>query len=181
MEAAVDCLGVRGARVLLFGRALRRLEQKTNEVLQQLGIAIRIAIMDRREQQNGKTVDALSIQLTGQQGGGRYEGLSSGERTRVDVALLLGLASLGQQGVMFFDEVFDTLDQDGVERVAAYLAEMGHATSGQPIVISHSADLVSLFPRSTVWRARKGDAGSTGMESESAAASLGNPDRTYSR
>jgi DNA repair exonuclease SbcCD ATPase subunit len=161
LARAVDVFGLQGARVLLMGRALIALERETNAILQALGLGIGVVLKTTSVRKTGKEVDELSVLLTGA-GGGEYGAASSGERARVDVALMLGLAALlgGRgDGYMAFDEVFDTLDEEGIERVSAFLSRMSEHR--QVIVISHHAELRSQFPRGLVFQATKSDGVST--------------------
>lgn len=158
---AAQTFSLQGARVLLMGQALLVLERSTNQILHELGMGIQVVLKTTSTRRSGKEVDELSVSLIGA-GGGTYSAASSGERARVDVALMLGLTSLlgGRgEGLLVFDEVFDTLDEEGIERVAVYLDHM--AETRQIIVISHHAELRSLFPRGGVLKAIKGHKGST--------------------
>lgn len=144
LEAVEDVLGLRGARTLLLGRSLHRLQGETNAALLQMGVPYQVGISGKTTQKTGKEVDAVSVTLDGA-GGGEYRGASTGQRVRIDVALVLGLAALrGGEGILFFDEVFDGLDMEGVEAVAGYLAVM--ARTRQVVVISHQVDLQSKLP-----------------------------------
>ncbi len=147
-RAAEQVLGLRGARMMLFSRALGRLQDEANIVLARLGLDMQIALAGTTKLKSGKEVDTLSIKVVGA-GGGDYSACSSGERARLDLSLLLGLARLSKcDGFMAFDEVFDALDPDGVEAVSTYLTEV--ARDRQVIVISHHAEFRDLFTLGTV-------------------------------
>lgn len=154
LEQVELVLGLRGARASMLKVALVRLESEANRVLRDLGMGIQVGIKNTTVQKSGKEVEAISVSIEGA-GGGLYDAASSGERARVDVGLLLGLASMKGTagGFMAFDEVFDSLDQEGAERVAQYLAELGGHC--QVVVVSHHNDIRSLFPRSRIWLAQK--------------------------
>lgn len=145
-------LGTRGARTLLLGRALRRLEQEANSTLAELGLGIAVEIGGVSQLKSGQEVASISVGVKGA-GSGDYRALSSGERARVDLGLLLGLASLLGVGWIAFDEVFDSLDPEGQERVANYLVGLGQKR--QVLVISHHEDLQALFPSGRKMRAIK--------------------------
>jgi len=78
-----------------------------------------------------------------------YKTLSSGEKRRVDVAVLLALQSLifersaGSCNVIAFDEVFDSLDITGIEKTIGLLGE--EAQQKTIFVISHSQEFSDYF------------------------------------
>lgn len=156
-ELAAQALGPRGARVRLFGDALARLEDGANAALARR-FSMRLAIAGQATQASGKVVDDVSIALVdvadpeNPPGGGRYSGASTGQRVRVDVALLLGLAVVaGDEGLIAFDEVFDGLDEEGLEWITEVLVEM--ARTRQVIITTHNERFLALLPAGVVWRA----------------------------
>lgn len=164
IEVAVEALGLRGARTLLLGRALGRLEVEANAVLGELGYPIKVRVRGTDKLKSGREVDAISIATEGACGA-EYRALSTSEKSRVDTALLLGLASLlakDDGGLIAFDEVFDSLDEEGIEPLAAYLAKLSERR--QVVVISHHPELRSLFPRGDIIRIRRGDDGASVLE-----------------
>lgn len=78
-----------------------------------------------------------------------YASCSSGEKRRVDVAILLALQSLVfergacSSNLIILDEVFDSLDTTGVERVVALLSE--EAKDKVIFVVSHMAEFRDYF------------------------------------
>jgi exonuclease SbcC len=156
-QAAVEALGPRGARLRLFSDALQRLEAETNAVLDRLGMGLAVEISARKTQASGKEVDEVSITLKGA-GAGEYLGASGGERTRVDVAMILALGRLsGDGGLLAFDEVFDPLDDDGIERVSQLLEEL--AEKRQVLVTSHNPRLLASIPASQIRRVSRNPEG----------------------
>jgi DNA repair exonuclease SbcCD ATPase subunit len=152
---ACDALGSRGARVELFNSALWQLEMETNSILARLGIPMTISLLTKKTQASGKEVDEVTLRVEGA-GGGGYLGTSGGERTRIDLAMILALARMaGAEGILMFDEIFDPLDDDGMERVAELLNEM--AQTRLCLVTSHNERLVALVSQSNVWRVEKAD------------------------
>jgi DNA repair exonuclease SbcCD ATPase subunit len=148
LQVAVACFGLRGARTILLGRVLDQIGREANLVLASLSPTIRVQLAMTEQ-------DQVQVKVQGA-GDGDYRGCSGGERVRIDVALMLGLAAQqGGSGLLVFDEVFDALDQEGVERVAQYLNQL--AETRQVLVISHLEDLVARFPRAHHLRARMGD------------------------
>lgn len=161
LTVAVQAFGLQGARVLLMAQALATLEDAANDILTRLGLGIAVKLGTTTMKMSGKVHDELSVTLVGA-GGGAYDSASSGERARVDVALMMGLAALqGSMGWGFlaYDEVFDTLDDEGIERVATFLAELGETQ--QVVVIAHNPELKALMPRGRVLVAQRGAVQST--------------------
>ena len=80
-----------------------------------------------------------------------YASFSSGEKRRIDVAILLSLQSLvlersaGHINISVLDEVFDSLDRTGIERVATLLAE--ESKTKAIYVISHISDFKDFFDK----------------------------------
>jgi DNA repair exonuclease SbcCD ATPase subunit len=57
----------------------------------------------------------------------------------------MGAAARGERGgTLWFDEVFDALDQDGLEAVAGALEEL--ASTRMVMVITHSPELARRLP-----------------------------------
>jgi DNA repair exonuclease SbcCD ATPase subunit len=88
-------------------------------------------------------------------GGGSYKGASAGQRRRIDVALLFALSELAvasrgaMPGTLFVDEVFDVLDDEGVESVGAAMQEV--AQDRCVLVVTHNPDLVRALRPARRW------------------------------
>jgi DNA repair exonuclease SbcCD ATPase subunit len=140
LELVKTMLGTRGARVIYMEAALATLEHNTNVFLDKLGSPLRVAIKGQREKATGGFSDTIDIKISGPAGvGDEYAALSGGQRRRVDVALLLGLGAIvgnNAESTLFFDEVFDALDADGVTAVCNLVQEL--AQTRPVVVITHS-------------------------------------------
>lgn len=116
-----------------------------DEVEAMLGGSIFLRLRPYTEKKTGGASAAISMEILGAGGGHGYKGASGGERRRIDVALLMALAEVasaahGQSGgTLFFDEVMDSLDAEGVDRVATVMQEL--AQERTVVVISHNPDL----------------------------------------
>lgn len=151
LEAVVRVLGTKGVRAHVLGSALAGLEYVANAWLARLGTGVALTVSAYTEKKTGGQSDAISLNLVGSggaYGGGEgYAAASGGERRRVDVALLLALGEVAaaahgaEPGTLFMDEVFDSLDKDGIERCCAALAELGQSRC--VVVITHNEDLVA--------------------------------------
>lgn len=158
-RAISDVLGPRGARVKLMGDALDYLSAEACACLAAIGSTIRVRLTPTKPRADGSD-GAPQVHLRAMLNGAQFEHdeLSGGERARVDVAILLALAKLrGGGGFLAFDEVFDPLDDEGLEGVASLLIEM--ARGRQVLVISHNPRLAALMPRGSVRRVQRDAAG----------------------
>lgn len=145
-QAAEQVLGIKGVRAHVLGKALGGLEQAANAWLGRLaGPGLKLALKPYSEKKTGGVSDAIALEVQGAGGGYGYRAASGGERRRIDVALLLGLSQMtGGAGTLFFDEVFDALDGDGVEAVVQAIHQL--AADRLVFVISHSDALVQKLP-----------------------------------
>jgi DNA repair exonuclease SbcCD ATPase subunit len=146
LRSVESVLGLRGVRAQLLGRALGGVEAVANAWLGRLGLAgLSLRLKPYAEKKTGGHTDAISLDVTGAGAGYGYKGASAGERRRIDVALLLGLAEVAgasrgvRPGTLFFDECMDALDSDGVAHVAAALEEL--AQDRAVVVVTHNEEL----------------------------------------
>lgn len=149
---AEQALGLKGARAGILTRLLTGLEDAANAWLGRIaGPGLKLELKPYSEKKSGGVSDAISLQVHGAGGGLGYKAASGGERRRVDVALLLAFAG---QGTLFFDEVFDALDADGVHAVCDVLKEL--AADRCVVVISHSEEIVSRLQAAQHWKVDNG-------------------------
>lgn len=146
-EAVEKVLGTRGVRAMLSSALLGAVEGAANWWLGALsGGEWQLQLGGVRELKSGGQSDTITLDVTGVAGGRGYKAMSSGQRRRVDLALLLGLAEVssgpdGTAGTLWFDECMDALDTDGVAAVCAMLRTL--ASERCVVVISHSEELVA--------------------------------------
>jgi len=149
LEAASDALSYQGARASLLDGAVKALESIANDWLTRLGLeGLAVRIASQSESKAGKVTDRISFDVDGAGGGLGYLAASTGEQRRIDIALLLALGELASDArglsrasTMFADELFDGLDHEGLEAVAAMLRDVSEQRC--VVVITHNADLVS--------------------------------------
>lgn len=140
---AIELLSVRRIRSKLLGAAIDTATPLIQMRLSQLTDDISIAISPTSELANGSLKDSISLKITGAGGSDGYSGCSGGQRRRIDVGILLGLADLAcaytgrDRESLFLDEIFDALDTLGIERVQDLLTEI--ANTEQVFLISHTA------------------------------------------
>jgi len=100
---------------------------------------------------SGESRDKFDVKVT--KAGERidYAACSSGEKRRIDVAILLALQSLvyergaSNSNLIVLDEVFDSLDRVGIERAVALLAE--ESSDKLIYVISHLSEFRDYFQK----------------------------------
>jgi DNA repair exonuclease SbcCD ATPase subunit len=146
LKAVEKVLGLKGVRAHVLGTALGGLEQMGNLWLAKLRRSdLQVQLKPYAESKKGNVSDAISLDVVGAGGGHGYKASSGGERRRIDVALVFALAEVSaasraqEVGTLWFDEVFDCLDGDGVEAVCCALDEL--AQERCVVVITHSAEL----------------------------------------
>lgn len=143
-KSVADVLGPRGVRSLLLADAFAVLEAAANRYIGRLLDGAVISISGTTEQKSGTVVNKTSIDVRGGPGPHGLKGFSSGQRRRVDLAILFGLAELAEaghesDGTIFFDEAFDALDLEGVEIATEILGEIAERRT--VVVITHSEAL----------------------------------------
>jgi len=146
-----DVLGMKGARAHVLGTALRGVEQVANSWLTRIaGPGLQLLLKSYTEKKTGGVSDSINLEVKGAGGGYGYRASSGGERRRVDVALLLALAEVASAahgttpGTMWFDEVFDALDEQGVDAVRDALLEL--SADRAVVVVTHNQMLVDRLP-----------------------------------
>lgn len=144
-EAVASVLSPKGVRAALLSDAIAGIETLADSYLQRLSDGMRLRMSSVTQNKNGSVRDAISIEVDGAGGGHGYKAASAGERRRIDVAILLALSEVsagvhgGARGTLFFDEVFDSLDPDGVDRVEEILQDL--AQDRCVVVITHSQEV----------------------------------------
>ncbi len=174
LECVEVALGLRGIRAHVLGSALAGLQRLADSWMRRLtGGRMGISLKAHTEKAKGGVADAISLEIEGAGEGEGYRGCSQGERRRVDVAMLLALAEMAGAaagrtgGTIFFDEVFDGLDREGLDAVVEALGDL--ALERAVVVITHRRDLASRLGPVAHWRF--GDA--EGQEEAGAAAGGG--------
>ena len=148
LKACERVLGLKGVRAHVLGRTLSGVEAVANSWLSRIaGDDLTLSLKPYTEKKSGGTSESISLEVEGAGGGYGYKASSGGERRRIDVAILLALADVAgaahgiEGGTLFFDEVFDSLDSEGVDRVIDAVRELSETRA--VLIISHNEDLVS--------------------------------------
>ena len=99
---------------------------------------------------SGEQREKFSLSIVNKNGGGDYVSNSAGERKRIDLSINLALQDLiasrstKKLNIAVFDEVFDSLDENGVDGVISLLQELAQEKS-TILVVSHNEYLKSFF------------------------------------
>ena len=99
---------------------------------------------------SGEQREKFSLSIVNNKGGEDYVANSSGEKKRIDLAINLALQDLiasrstKKLNIAMFDEVFDSLDENGVDGVVSLLQELAQEKS-TILVVSHNEYLKSFF------------------------------------
>jgi DNA repair exonuclease SbcCD ATPase subunit len=99
---------------------------------------------------NGELRDKFSVEVTNAHGADEYLGDSGGERRKVDLVVMFALHSLArirsgsQVDCLFLDEILDSLDAEGCERVVYLLGEMRKEIP-KIFLITHNENLKNRF------------------------------------
>lgn len=157
LEQVQLVLGVRGVRSRVLGEALVGVEAAANAWLSRLfEIPVSLVIRPITENKSGTVSSKISMDVDGVGGGYGYQALSGGQRRRVDAAVLLALSEVASAasgrppGTIFLDEVFDSLDTQGVESTQRALTEL--AKDRCVVLITHVEQLVHGLPSAEVVR-----------------------------
>jgi DNA repair exonuclease SbcCD ATPase subunit len=157
IECAEKVLGIKGVRATILSNALPGLEEVTNTWLSQLnpGVSVRLTPTEK----NG-VIEAVPLDINGVNGKG-YKSTSGGERRRLDVALVLGLAEMASgvtirdtNSTLFFDEVADSLDKDGLIATARIFHAL--ATTRCVVLITHREELLDQLQPKEHWKVMNG-------------------------
>lgn len=148
LEVVVEILGLRGVRNQILTEALVAIETATNAWLERLGgSAYAVKLASQKTNKDGGVADAISLAVSTYRfpSWHPFEACSRGEQTRIDVAVGFALAEVAQArsgavgGTLFIDEVFDALDDEGVDCACEVIREV--AKDRCVVVISHNAHL----------------------------------------
>lgn len=127
------------------------LNKRVNKYLSKLTSGhIEVKFNTQATLKSGETREKFSIEISNQDGGQEYSANSGGERKRIDLAINLALQDLVASrsnkriNIAIWDEVFDALDEVGIESVIGLLQELSKEKS-TILVVSHNQHLQSYF------------------------------------
>lgn len=127
------------------------LNRRVNKYLSKLTSGhIEVKFNTQTTLKSGEVREKFSIDISNQDGGQEYSANSGGERKRIDLAINLALQDLVASrsskriNIAIWDEVFDALDETGIEKVIELLQELSQEKS-TILVVSHNQHLQSYF------------------------------------
>ena len=127
------------------------LNRRVNKYLSKLTSGqIEVVFSTRSTLKTGEEREKFSIDIINKNGGDTYSSNSGGEKKRIDLAINLALQDLVASrsskkiNIAMFDEVFDSLDENGIDGVISLLQELSQSKS-TILVVSHNEYLKSYF------------------------------------
>lgn len=159
LRVAESVLGLKGVRVHIMGKVLQGIEDVANVWLGSISKGLSLEIKPYKEKKTGGVTDAIALNVVHPEGTRSYKSCSAGERRRVDISVLMALAEVasatyGVEGTLWLDEVFDSLDSDGVAAVCQTLPRI--AEQRPVVVITHSPELVRKLTVDAHYHVSKG-------------------------
>lgn len=161
-EDACKVLGTKGVRAHLLGSTLKAVSSIASAWLQEFSDGeLSVDLSAYKENKDGSVNDSITINVEGAGGGYGYKACSGGQKRRVDVALLLGLAQVASSahghkgGTLWLDEVFNQLDSQGFDAVGGMVADL--AKDRCVAVISHHADIKDVIDFKNVYEVDNGN------------------------
>lgn len=152
-EFWVNGFGNGGIKSVLLDDVTPFLNKRANYYLSKLaGSSIKVQFNTQTTLKSGEKRDKFSVEVTNEHGDDAYNGNSSGERRRVDIAINMALQDLVSSrsnkklDLVVFDEVYDGLDEIGCESAISLLKEKAQ-TYGSVIVITHNDHLKQQFSK----------------------------------
>jgi len=153
LEFWEEGFGNAGMKSYMLDDVAEFLNEKVNDFTEFLTDGeIRIAFQTQRRLKSGETRERFAIDIIGQGGKTTYAASSGGEKRRIDVAILLALSELTSRhgnlpSLLILDEVFDSLDDVGIERVVRLLKSQLLNKRDSVFVITHSDVLAQHFDK----------------------------------
>lgn len=151
LEYVIEMFGQKGVKSLLLDTVTPQLNLFANEYIEMLAEECEVNFTTLSTLQSGEQRDKFSVEISHKHGGKSYAASSGGEKSRVDIAVLLALGDVAAArasthvDLRLLDEPFESLDAIGCERVVRLLQEKIAPKVGTVMVMTHSEQLASLF------------------------------------
>jgi DNA repair exonuclease SbcCD ATPase subunit len=152
IEFWVEAFGTGGIRSLVLDGVVPFLNERANRYASILtDDEITVEFNTQTKLKNGEWRDKFQVLPHNKNGALSYAGNSGGERRRIDVSVALALCDLVASrakkkfNILLLDEVFENLDESGVQAVMALLSLLEKERESI-FVITHLEGLQSQFP-----------------------------------
>lgn len=173
LKQTVEIYSDQGVKSHVLDLVMPYINARTNYYLSELtGDSISVNINTTTTAGNGNVSDKLDVEITNTAGSDDYDLNSAGERKRIDISIALALQDYvmsktnTKTNVIAYDEVFDGLDNTGVENVISILKQ--RVTEIPTIVvISHNDALKEMFEHVLTITKKNGSATFENQESSS--------------
>jgi DNA repair exonuclease SbcCD ATPase subunit len=134
-----EVFGDKGVKQLAIKRILPSLNAEINRVIKELNMEYRVTFTDEFE----AIIMHLGYPVSSQM-------LSTGERKKVDFAVLISLIKLMKikfhgMNLIFLDEIFSSIDSDGIYQILKILSNTCKELNLNTFVINHSPLPVEIF------------------------------------
>ena len=110
---------------------------------------IKLRFVTQVQLQSGRLKDSFTVEVENTQGGASRKSSSQGEKRRIDLCTIWSIRDLFEQqgfsiNMEFYDEVLDSLDYEGIQRVLSLLKEQAYKKEKLVFLSSHDANVLSL-------------------------------------
>lgn len=164
-------LSPKGFRAFLLGNVLGTVEQVTNRWIAMTDPDLRVEM--RAYDENTKALHpSISLKIQGRESGDEYVDLSTGERLRVDLAFLFSIAEVTELihggtstlGTLWLDEIFDGVDDVGVDAVLDLIRSVAQRRC--VVVISHNEKIKFQLRPDIIYKFEKGNVANVAQTSQ---------------
>lgn len=164
LQDASRVLGTKGVRAHILGATLGVVSKIASAWLQEFSDGkLGVKLSAYKENKDGSVADSINVEVSGAGGGYGYKACSGGQRRRIDVAILLGLAQVASSsrghkgGTLWLDEVFNQLDDQGFDAVGGMVEDL--AKDRCVAVISHRDDIQDVIDFARIYHVDNGNVG----------------------
>jgi len=145
LQRLIHAFGKDGIKNNFFTEYTSFMEKDLNTILSYLLPSVSVKI---NTASNKKGKRKFSLNFYKDDNVMRYESFSGGERKRIDIAFVLVLQRLAEYigkfrcNLLIFDELFDSLDSDGIEQVSNYFSDYNKESI---FIITHSTHISDIY------------------------------------
>lgn len=146
-QSLIQIYSDRGVKAQALSVVLPFLNQELAKILKVLtDNQLTASLESHTKTKSGKVNNQISLQINSAVSGPNYQDLSSGEKRRIGIALNIAFmqylkSQIGGLNLAVFDEVFDNLDQAGIDKVLDVLAKL-KSDIPNILIMSHNDDLI---------------------------------------